>query len=240
MFNTESLCSHGNIPQNCPSCNLVYIRPQEKSELDTLRETISELKTRVSILEEHQKKQIDENYAVSKHLDDLYGWKKVLDSDLGSDYERIMELEYSDKERNKSYRYLRERVEKLENFSDFKKLEECLFNGLQTHLTILNMETRLKELEEWTRSDEDAIYLRLNKLEKHILFMLSDHKTQVNESKTTGLTFEEAMTAFKSGKKIRFHDGMSVSTIYEPKKPWAFGFGYDEIQRDQWEIVDDF
>lgn len=67
----------------------------------------------------------------------------------------------------------------------------------------------------------------------------SEDFDEVDESKTTGLTFEEAMTAFKAGKDIKFNDGMSSSNIYEPNPDvelWH-GFSYQQILRDHWEIV---
>lgn len=93
-------CKHGRIQRNCYICHLEFVYPQNpKAEMDTLHETISELKVRVSKLEEykrladdeikklsdfqsvinhrwstcviHKNKQIDENRAVSKHLTDL-------------------------------------------------------------------------------------------------------------------------------------------------------------------------
>ncbi len=106
MSSRDGFCKHGIIARNCYSCHI------DKTELDTLHETISELKVRVSKLEEykrlqddvnkdnkqdamnlyefyyklneHHKKQMDENRAVSRHFDRLdEEVKKLQDSPFG-------------------------------------------------------------------------------------------------------------------------------------------------------------
>lgn len=113
MSGIDGLCKHGKIFRNCYTCHIEHNPP--KTEVDTLHEMISELKIRVSKLEEykrlqddvnkerahlinyksylaladeikkldeHRKKQIDENRAVSRHFDRLDEEIKNLDEHL--------------------------------------------------------------------------------------------------------------------------------------------------------------
>ena len=338
MDSTEDLCKHHKIKRNCYSCHIEHVHgEQEKTQLDTLHETISELRVRVSKLEEykrlqddqntevnknifdlndfrngqisvnsihvkhidnldeHRKKQIDENRALSKHLDRFDEEVKNLDEFINELTKRTNGLEFSlavvpknlENMVEINFNDLNERLQKLENLSDFKKLEACVLDGAQTHLTCLKLEARVKELEENSIRVLDVFKEQLMKkidevktseqvresvrkwrdyFEEHDIKMneenqkmleklhMQKHKISIDPGnldttiircvntgtipKTSGLTFEEAMTAFKAGKKIRFHDGMSESTTYEPKASWGFGFDYDKIQRDHWEIVE--
>lgn len=145
MVNNEALCRHERIARNCYTCHLEYNYPQEKSELDTLYESISELKVRISKLEEYKrlqddislennnyikalyefyyklddnrKKQIDENRAVSKHFDDLDADIKVLkDGPYERDDKIMREVEESSKKWNVFFLdSFNERITKLEN-----------------------------------------------------------------------------------------------------------------------------
>jgi cell fate (sporulation/competence/biofilm development) regulator YlbF (YheA/YmcA/DUF963 family) len=67
----EEKCKHSMIQRKCYACHLEYINSQEKTQLDTLYETISELKIRISKLEEYKRLQVDENRAVSRNFDRL-------------------------------------------------------------------------------------------------------------------------------------------------------------------------
>jgi chromosome segregation ATPase len=108
---------------------------------------------------------------------------------------------------------------------------------------------KLKDKIETNHERTNILLIKMNNLDlamslakdfdKNITDYAEDFKDfdELDEPKTTGLTFEEAITAFKAGKKIRFHDGMSESTIYVPKAAWGFGFDYNKICRDHWEIV---
>lgn len=193
MDSTEDLCKHHKIQRNCYTCfvNREWSFDEDKTPLDTLHETISELRVRISKLEEykrlqddqntevnknifdlndfrngqisvnsihvkhidnldeHRKKQIDENRAVSKSLDDIReDIRELTQRNNGLEFslaivpknlENMVEINFND---------LNERLQKLENLSDFKKLEACVLDGAQTHLTCLKLEARVKELEE--------------------------------------------------------------------------------------------
>jgi hypothetical protein len=68
---------------------------------------------------------------------------------------------------------------------------------------------------------------RIHELEKHL--KPSDKKQ--------GLTFEQAITAFKNGKKIRLNDGIYCGLIYIPSDESPCVFSYADMQIDHWEIV---
>ncbi|HWY33269.1 MAG TPA: hypothetical protein VNX68_01405 [Nitrosopumilaceae archaeon] len=60
--------------------------------------------------------------------------------------EDLINIEVEVDNKNKSVDELKERIEKLEGITDFKKLEACIFNGAQTHLSILKCESEIKKL----------------------------------------------------------------------------------------------
>lgn len=97
---------------------------------------------------------------------------------------------------------------------------------------------------------------RISATEKNIRFMMGDPSAQVHKpkvhagqegelsplkfplQKTTGLTFEEAITAFKAGKKIMVRDDRCVSCIYEPISDYVYGFEFSHMLSNNWEIVE--
>lgn len=232
MSDTEGLCKHKNILRNCYSCHLEFTYPQEKTELDTLHEKISELMVRVSKLEqyarlqadhnelqreinatlneeikklqEHRKNQIDENRAVSKHLTDID--------------ENIEWLKNSPFAKSRTYEPLFARLEKIEQGM---KLWEITQSGQNKKFN-----EEIKNLDESYQG-----------LFSELRFLL-DKECERQIKKTKGLTFEEAIADFKSGKTIRFHDGMSESCLYKPQDGWSFGFSYNHMLGDHWEIVE--
>jgi hypothetical protein len=83
---------------------------------------------------------------------------------------------------------LDKRIEKLEGITDFKKLEECIFNGAQTHLSILKCESEIKKLESNQLDPQicNIISERLDRLEKEInshWHLLSDLSPKLDPKK---------------------------------------------------------
>ncbi len=263
MSSIDGFCKHGITSRNCYSCH------SEKTELDTLHETISELKIRVSKLEEYKrlqddlnkgyqyflennhdlyiildnyrKKQIDENRAVSKHLTQLdndnaelnsrqndqdieteslhvmlHGWRRSIDNNLGSAHEKIMKLE------------------------EFKVRMEILFgdgtppmDGMRPYPYV---HSSLKET------------LCMDKFTKPKVCAGQDGELGPlifpGKLKTTGLTFEEALVALKSFKKIkrkhrRYIDHCEVLDLkIKPADLQVFVFPLEDLFSSDWEILE--
>ena len=64
----ESMCRHNRSLRNCYECYLEYTNPKEKTQLDTLYETICELKIRISKLEEYKRLQDDLNKSYTNSI----------------------------------------------------------------------------------------------------------------------------------------------------------------------------
>lgn len=235
MVNSGGLCKHLKISRNCYTCHLEYNYPKEKTQLDTLHETISELKVRVSKLEEykrlqddknkwfeyfyetshkqylelddHRKKQIDENRAISKHLDRLIEEIKNIDESVVALKDWLSEHE----QEGSAYG------------NEFEKRDE-------------DLNKRIKDLEEGYQ----GLFAELH--------FLLDKECERQIKKTKGLTFEEAIAAFKLGKKIRREAWDNKEYFLNLKK-----YEYDsrdsierkislidlaDILKDDWEIVE--
>jgi hypothetical protein len=81
-------------------------------------------------------------------------FKDALKKDISENEDMFIEIE--------------RRINSLESMADFEKVKSLIFEGAKTHASILRCEKRLKELEEWTRKDEDAIYKRIKIIEDFI------------------------------------------------------------------------
>ncbi len=200
----ENTCKHQRLPRNCYLCYMHRheYEPTRKTPMDALHETISELKIRITKLEqysrlqadhntlqreinltldnhikelnEHRKKQIDENRAVAKHFDDLDGWREALDNDLGSAHEKIIKLETMN-QRAIDANPIKDIYER------FAEIDRQLKNQGDINVVLLDkFKSVIKD--EIIKTKEDMVATSL---------------------KTTGLSFEEAIVAFKAGKKIR-------------------------------------
>lgn len=75
MSGIEGFCKHGNIWRNCYSCHIDFTYPKEITPMDTIHETLSELKIRVSKLEEYKRLQDD----INKERAHLINYKSYLD-----------------------------------------------------------------------------------------------------------------------------------------------------------------
>lgn len=203
-MDSEKTCKHSKVQRNCYACHLEYINSQEKTQLDTLHETICELKIRVSKLEEykrlqddlnkhinndihnlngHRKKQIDENRAVSKHLTDLDEF-------------------YSNQAKENKAIY-----DKFTNIND----------------QIINIEKGMK-LWEITQSSQNRNFNnRISSLEKNSI-----------PTNIKGLTFEEAIVAFKNHKSI-YRNGWEYSINYLDK---TIHLNIDDLLATDWEIIE--
>ena len=96
-----------------------------------------------------------------------------------------------------------------------------------------NIDENMKLLEETQVAHNKRFNEKISEIEKLISKNISSDST-----KTSNLTFEEAITAFKAGKNIRFNDGLTTSTTYGPRKDLCYGFAYSYICQDHWEIVE--
>lgn len=280
-MDTEPNCKHNRVPRNCYLCYMHRHEydPTKKTTMDTLHETLSELKIRIAKLEEYKRLQDDENKTnnrlfarfnedIKNHAEaitKLDSWIDALDHDCGSAHEKIIKLEELAKERAhlinyKSYLDLGDRIAILEReIVDIK----IYSHPMQEKVWQQNISTRIEQLEQTNQQAIDAnpikdIYERFTEIDRQLknqgdinVVLLDKFKSVIKNEivktrecmvttpiKTTGLTFEEAITAFKAGKKIRFHDGMSESSIYIPNNNHGYGFCYSKIIRDHWEIIE--
>jgi hypothetical protein len=134
----------------------------------------------------------------------------------------------------------RKRIESLENYKNYQIDENRKVSRMLKQLEyeshqILDIQLSISKY----ASD---VVSRIENLEK----LSHSHTSNIeslcasafnNKEKTKGLSFEEAIVAFKKGKKIRFNDGVCSYAIYEPKFDMAYGFEYSRIIQDFWEIV---
>ena len=202
MDNLDENCKHGQITRNCYSCYLHRNDNEPVNFQDMIFSTLSELKIRIAKLEqykllqddinkyshivigfcdEHRKKQIDQNVAVSNHLD-------CHDEDV---------------------RYLVKEKIILE--------KGCAEHNDKLNILLIRM---------------DKLDLAIKLATEYVLFEESDYD---DEPKTIGLTFEEAITAFKKGGKIKRE--RFVDFIHMDKDPFTEAITPRDIFENDWEIV---
>jgi len=247
MDNEIGLCKHGKISRNCYTC-LTLHNPQEKTELDTLHEKLSELQIRVAKLEEykrlqddknksfqyfldlnheiyakldqHRQKQIDENRAVSKRLDEISG--SILNSDV-----RICELEdWKTDHESEGETYgedFEKRDAKLE--SRLKDLEES-YQGLSAELRFVlekvndkTLQERLSQLEDWTRKDEERIYGKLDACKGWLIELeqkLAEIKDQLNTQKDISVVLLDKFKQIIKTEIAQIHQESKINPLVNP------------------------
>jgi hypothetical protein len=166
----EGNCRHSIIQRNCYACHLEYINSQEKTQLDTLHETICELKIRVSKLEEYKRLQDDLNKDHNNHKRKI----KIHDEKLNILLVKMNNLDLA-----------------MTLAKDFDK-------------TIAAYAENFKDFDE------------------------------LMKQKTTGLTFEEAIVAFKNHKSI-YRNGWECSINYLDK---TIHLNIDDLLATDWEIIE--
>jgi seryl-tRNA synthetase len=202
MSNIEGFCKHGAIARNCYSCHI------EKTEVDKLYEKISELMVRVSKLEEYSRLQADHN-----------NLQREINTVLNNSVKDLDEHRKRQMDENRAV------------FKHLTDLEES-YQGLSAELRHL-LQKPYFSFDPGMLDTTKVRFVSKIDIPKETLCM-----EKFTQQKTTGLTFEQAITAFKAGKKIRFHDGMTESSIYIPNIAHGYGFDYSDICRDHWEIVE--
>jgi len=224
----EDQCKHGKVTRNCYACHIDHV--YSKTELDTLNESLSELKIRLSKLEqylrlqadhnklqqtiitelanhinelqEHRKKQIDENRAVSKHLTDLDESYQGLSHELRNLLEKLSDNDFV-KFDPADYTDEDDESKKSVTFD--------LGNGNRTEVRFVGNVTIPKET------------LCMDKFTK---------------PKTTGLTLEEAITAFKTGKKIKRKAYWCDTLFMQLHNRESCSMDINDIMNDDWEILE--
>lgn len=234
MEELKDNCKHNRIPRNCYLCYLHrYDRKDNKTPMDTLHEKLSELQIRIAKLEqykllqddmntniyqkvnfvdEHRKKQIDENRAVSKHFDELDLKTKI----LLTPEDRIKDINHS-----------------------IDHLHEC---GVEQAKQMKDLTLRICDIEAMNQKAIDAnpikdIYERFEKIEKIINdlnFIGFMHSGKLGESQKNGLTFEEALIAFKQGKNIKRKVFDNTLNMF---RPFDLMLNVKDLFANDWEVV---
>lgn len=214
-------CKHNNIKRNCYNCFVEswWGNDDDKKPMDTLNEKLSELQIRIAKLEQY----------------------KLLQDDMNTNlYQKV-------------------------NFVDEHRKSQINENrAVSKHFDILDV--RVTELSEWTRKEEDRIHdkikdvwhaidhhaecgveqakqmkdltLRICELEKANEFVPFEESDYIDEPKTSGLTFEEAIGYFIKGKSIQYFDGITRGELYTPHKNVAYFFDYNLMLTSHWEVIE--
>lgn len=249
-MDSELNCKHHRIPRNCYLCYLHrHDNTEGKTILDTLHETLSQLKIRIAKLEEYKRLQDDNNKEVNKCIFDLndFMYAQIQHNNISAERLKILE-EHRQKQIDEN-RAVSNRFDAIDSW----------IRRVEKDLTL-----RVSDLEKMNQNAIDAspikdIYARFAKIESkltmnkwHEYFTSIGKEKELQEYidaiatgekllskiKTTGLTFEEAIVAFKAGKTIRMNDGCVPTIAYDHSPDMDYIFRYADICRDHWEIVE--
>ncbi len=274
MDSIETNCKHHRIPRNCYLCYMHRHDHDEKhykTSMDTLHETLSELKIRIAKLEEYKRLQDDINGAQIKandvFCDTMHDFEKELKKI--SDFQSVINQRWGTCVEHKN-KQIDENRAASKHFDD-------LDSAMEVNVNILH--EKIEQANNWILKVEKDLTLRVFELErliesnKYVPFDEEDYDDEVEppvildmvdsngekvrfigkienpketlcmdkfaKPKTTGLTFEEAIIAFKAGKKIKLIDEFSCAVIYEVihDKDKGYGFQHSHIFSNDWEIV---
>ena len=160
------------------------------SYLEKQVHSLTEMYKKLSIIcasnQDHRVRQIDENRKISRRVDDLQNDHSKMINDLIDtinsidvyvrNHEQylkgIAKIAMCDPDKVlENQKVLLERIKKLESLTDFDKAEKLIFNGAETHSSILRCEAKFREVEKeltdslaaWNLHDD-----RINSLEDYM------------------------------------------------------------------------
>lgn len=160
-----------NPPQPCCKCHIEAITgiPNKNYQIDEnklIRKRVDEIEVLTAEIREKFASFLQYHHYYASRIDDLEKAVKPLSKYISD----------CDNQRFDSDEILRARIEKLESMIDFKNIENLIFNGAETHASILQCVADIKKLEqsreEHSRSNKD-IFERIDKIENKIPVVLS-------------------------------------------------------------------
>jgi hypothetical protein len=111
--------------------------------------------------------------------------------------------------------------------------------------TIISLKIRISKLEKYAEYQDKVNEDHNCKIKRHIwlinLLLKANNESQViNNKKTTGLTFEEAMISFKQGKNVKrtIWDGFFLNLDKYNKTIIMYDLKLADIMSSDWEIID--
>lgn len=228
MSGIEGFCKHGNIWRNCYSCHIDFTYPKEITPMDTIHETLSELKIRVSKLEEYKRLQDD----INKERAHLISYKSYLDlaDEIKklSDFQSIINQRWSTCVEHKN----RQIDENRSVYKHLIDLEES-YQGLSAELRhLLDSTSKSKEA-----FSQEPIILNLkdsNGEEVQFVGKVNMPKETLCMDKFTNpapMTFVQAFKAFNEGKAIFRKNSMRFVLMDRS----AITFSPDDILATDWE-----
>ncbi len=218
MEEEDQNCKHQRIERNCYYCYLNRNGNEPVNFQDMIFTTLSELKIRISKLEEYRRLQDDVNREYYKHIIKYDEHIEMNFNKLSDESEeRMKEIEVQ--QRHDMARITHHNEWLLEH-DDYKKKLFSHDDKINILLLKLNkLETAFKESQVYVPFDEDDY---ADESEPPVILNMVDSNSndvrfvgnitvpketlcmdKFTKPKTTGLTFEEAITAFKAGKKIK-------------------------------------
>ncbi len=228
MEEEEQNCKHQRLPRNCYLCYLHRHDNEPVNFQDMIFTTLSQLKVRISKLEEYKRLQDDVNGAHGNQLFALHDLRLSLIQDI--------------KEINKCIFAL----------NDFKNMQITNYMQTSGELNVLH-EHRKKQIDE-----NRAVSKHLDELDSEIdrqlknqnninVVLLDKFKSIIKDEiiktkedmvatpiKTTGLTFEEAITLLKAGKNITIKGSNNYMHVIMDHNM----FSRAEILSNDWEILE--
>lgn len=264
----ELQCKHNRLPRNCYLCYLHRNDNRDKTPMDTLHETISELKIRIAKLEEYKRLQDDdirehhkqhvgnityltkEKIILEKRIDEFEDFHLQQIQHNTNLLERMHDTEVQQRHDGARLINLEDEITKINGWinaldTDCGSAHEKIIKLEQTNQQaidanpIKDIYERFAEIERQSKNQNNINVILLDKFKS----VIKDEIIKTKECmvatpiKTTGLDFEEAITVFKTGKKIK-------------RKEWAKFFylqrneiddnsiNSTDILAEDWEIVE--
>jgi len=194
------------------------------NDIDKIFEAMSELKFRIAKLEEYKKLQIDVNVETSKFLNELEDRVKII--------EKMNQQCIEANPIKDIYSWFKIYDDKINKYifdlNDFKNAQ-VTYNKM-TDSELLNLHEHLKK-----QIDENrAVSKHLTDLEESYQGLSAELRYLLEKpKKTTGLTFEEAILAFKTGKTIKSFEAYEYNI-----SKCTFVINSREILSNDWEIIE--
>lgn len=132
---------------------------------------------------------------------------------------------------------LKVRIAKLEEYKrlqddDIKKQDEARKEQFKESYVIHEKVKHMQDQQNYHEEKLNILLIRMDKLDLAIR-LANDYE---DEPKTTGLTFEEAIVAFKNGKKIKRNAWGAYHWLLLHNK--SSTINNDDIMNNDWEIID--
>ena len=141
--NKEEFCiwCGESLPCGCVLAMVREVQDKQKKHWELMYSTTENLSKRISQLEQHKNQQVEENRKISRGCHEFE--KKVIDQ-----FKDFFEMfESIDVQLNE----LRTHITNIENNINYEQAKELIYQGAQTHLSILKLESKVKDLETGSR-----------------------------------------------------------------------------------------